>query len=286
MRYNNAIVVVVYNKKIEDSATLNTLVEHDFFNSKLVIHNNGPESIALQGKLAEKIEAKFKCVELINSLNNLPLSMLYNDFIRDNEEAGRFIILDDDSTITEAFARAVNYNEDDMELPRIISRVDGVTYYPIETKKVVTTERYLDHRTSYSIGSGMVINNSLVKKFQEHNVDLFDENYALYGVDVSVFRRIYQLIDKGEAFKIKSSSYIYHSLSRAEGKESPFRIRERLIDTAITTRRYPTVRLHIHLMKKLIINVIKLNGNNAASIIKAYLTGMHPRCKTMGSRQK
>lgn len=136
MRYDNAIVVVVYNKKIEDSATLNTLVEHDFFNSKLVIHNNGPESITLKGKLAEKIEAKFKCVELINSLNNLPLSMLYNDFIRNNEEAGRFIILDDDSTITEAFVRAVNYNEDDMELPRIISRVDGVTYYPIEAKKL------------------------------------------------------------------------------------------------------------------------------------------------------
>ncbi|WP_148877337.1 glycosyl transferase [Serratia marcescens] len=286
MRYDNAIVVVVYNKQIEDSITLNTLVEHDFFNSKLVIHNNGPKNITLQGKVAERIERKFKSVELINSLNNLPLSMLYNDFIRNNEGARQFIIFDDDSTVTKEFVSAANQNEDDMELPRIISRVDGVTYYPVEEKKIVTAERYLNPRASFSIGSGMVINNSLVKKFRKHGVALFDENYALYGVDVSIFRRIYQLIDRGEDFKIKSSSHIYHSLSRAEGKESPFRIRERLIDTAITTRRYPTLRLHIHLSKKLIINVIKLHGKNVASMIKAYLTGMHPRCKAMGPRQQ
>lgn len=286
MRYDNAIVVVVYNKQIEDSITLNTLVEHDFCNSKLVIHNNGPKNITLQGTVAEKIERKFKNVELINSLNNLPLSMLYNDFIRNNEGARQFIIFDDDSTVTKEFVSAVNQNEYDMELPRIISRVDGVTYYPIEDKKVVTTERYLNQRTSFSIGSGMVINSSLVKKFRKHGVELFDENYALYGVDVSVFRRIYRLIDRGEDFKIKSSSHIYHSLSRAEGKESPFRIRERLIDTAITTRRYPTLRLHIHFIKKLIISVIKLHGKNVASMIKAYFTGMHPRCKAMGPRQQ
>ncbi|AGP46915.1 hypothetical protein D3C81_20140 [compost metagenome] len=285
MQHDNAIVVVVYNKDIEDSITLNTLVNYDFHNSKLVIHNNGPKNITLGGDIARKINSKFKVVELVNCLSNSPLSMLYNKFIQDNIDAKQFIILDDDSTITEEFVQAINRNEADMELPRIISRTDHVTYYPIEKKKVVTVDRELDPRKSFSIGSGLVIHRSLVEKFQKHNISLFDENYALYGVDVSVFRRIYQLIDKGENFKIKTSSFLKHSLSRTEGKESPFRIKERLIDIAVTTRRYPTLRMHIHLLKKIAINLVGFQFDNVSSILKAYFTGMHPRCKAVVSHR-
>ncbi|RJF58393.1 glycosyl transferase [Serratia inhibens] len=285
MQHDNAIVVVVYNKDIEDSITLNTLVNYDFHNSKLVIHNNGPKNITLTGDIASKINDKFKVVELVNCLSNSPLSMLYNKFIQDNIGVKQFIILDDDSTITEEFVQAINCNEADMELPRIISRTDHVTYYPIEKKKVVTVDRELDPRNSFSIGSGLVIHRSLVEKFQKHNISLFDENYALYGVDVSVFRRMYQLIDKGENFKIKTSSFLKHSLSRTEGKESPFRIKERLIDIAVTTRRYPTLRMHIHLLKKIVINLVSFQFDNVSSILKAYFTGMHPRCKVVDSHR-
>ena len=170
MRYDNALVVVVYNKSIEDSITLNTLVEYDFLNSKLVIHNNGPKNISLVGDVARRLNDKFKDVELINCLSNSPLSILYNEFINNNLDAKQFIILDDDSTITDEFVRAINANEADMELPRIISRTDHVTYYPIEAKKVVTVDRELDPRTSFSIGSGLVIHHSLVEKFHKHNV--------------------------------------------------------------------------------------------------------------------
>jgi hypothetical protein len=286
MRYDNALVVVVYNKSIEDSITLNTLVEYDFLNSKLVIHNNGPKNISLVGDVARRLNDKFKDVELINCLSNSPLSILYNEFINNNLDAKQFIILDDDSTITDEFVRAINANEADMELPRIISRTDHVTYYPIEAKKVVTVDRELDPRTSFSIGSGLVIHHSLVEKFHKHNVSLFDESYALYGVDVSIFRRIYQLMDKGERFKIKTSSHLKHSLSRAEGKESPFRIKERLIDVAITTRRYPTLRMHVHLLKRILINLVSFKLDNVSSTIKAYLSGMHPRCKSISSRRR
>lgn len=284
MKHDNAMIVVVYNKKIADSITLNTLINYDFHSTNLVIHNNGPESISLDDEMAIAIGEKFKSVELINCLSNLPLSVLYNEFIRNNLGVEQFIILDDDSTITDEFVRAINANESDLELPRIVSRTDDLTYYPIEDKKIVTTDRELDPKTSFSIGSGLVIHRSLVEKFQKNNIDPFDENYALYGVDVSIFRRMYKLIEKGESFKIKTSSYLKHSLSRAEGKESPFRIKERLIDVAVTTRRYPTLRMHIHLLKKILIQLASFKFGNVSSMLSAYYTGMHPRCKSLISR--
>ncbi len=284
MKHDNAMIVVVYNKEIADSITLNTLVNYDFHSTKLVIHNNGPKNISLDAKMAITIGERFKAVELINCLSNLPLSVLYNKFIRNNLGVEQFIILDDDSTITDEFVRAVNSNESDLELPRIVSRADDLTYYPIEDNKIVTTDRELDPKTSFSIGSGLVIHRSLVEKFQKNNIDLFDENYALYGVDVSIFRRIYKLIDKGERFKIETSSYLKHSLSRTEGRESPFRIKERLIDVAVTTRRYPTLRMHIHLLKKILINLASFKFGNVVSMLSAYYTGMHPRCKSLTSR--
>lgn len=279
MKGENAIIVVVYNKEIANSITLNTLVNYDFHNTRLVIHNNGPKEISLCGDIAKKIGEKFKDVELINCLTNLPLSVVYNEFIHANLGVDQFIILDDDSTITDDFVNAINSNDSDLELPRIVSRADNVIYYPVEANKIISTDCELDPKTSFSIGSGLVIHRSLVEKFYRNNISLFDENYALYGVDVSIFRRIYQLIEKGESFKIKTSSYLKHSLSRTEGKESRFRIKERLIDVAITTRRYPTLRMHIHLLKKILINLASFQFGNVSSMLNAYCTGMHPRCK-------
>ncbi|HFV9295193.1 glycosyl transferase [Serratia fonticola] len=279
MACSNAVIVIVYNKKLEDSVTLNTMVHYDFHDTRLVIHNNGPEHVSLNGDLERKIKVKFKEVELINCLSNYPLSKLYNDFIAKNSNAKQFIILDDDSSITDEFVSAIFYNEVDLELPRIISRADDEVYYPIEGKTVVTVTCDLDPKTSYSIGSGLIINNSLVSKFQKHNIKIFDENFALYGVDVSLFRRIYQLINKGEIFKIRTSSYLKHSLSRTEGKESSFRVKERLIDVAVATRRYPSFRSHVYLSKKIMTNIVKFNFDNVYLILNAYFSGMHPRCK-------
>lgn len=44
-----------------------------------------------------------------------------------------------------------------------------------------------------SIGSGLVIYKSLVECFRKDNLKLFDERYALYGVDYSFFRRIQRI---------------------------------------------------------------------------------------------
>lgn len=279
MQCNNAMIVVVYNKKLEDSITLNTLINYDFQDTRLVIHNNGPENVTLDGDIKKEIISRFREVQLVNCLSNCPLSVLYNNFINDNYHSKKFIILDDDSTITDEFVNAILLNEVDLELPRIVSRSDGVIYYPIENKKVVTNNCDLDPRTSFSIGSGLVINHSLVSKFKKNNINLFDENFALYGVDVSLFRRCYQLIDKGEDFKIKTSSFIRHSLSRTEGKESPFRVKERLIDVAIATRRYPSFRSHISLLRKIFNHLMHLQLKNVYLIVNTYYTGIHPRCR-------
>ncbi|NBJ33775.1 glycosyl transferase [Serratia fonticola] len=286
MQCVNAIIIVVYNKKLEDSITLNTIMNYSFQSTKLVIHNNGPESTVLNSDMEKEIRKKFSDVQLVNCLSNYPLSMVYNDFIAENKDFCRFVILDDDSTITEEYYQAIISNEADLELPRIISRADGVIYYPVEAKHVVTVDRELNPRTSFSIGSGLIINQSLVSKFQKHNVKLFDEGFALYGVDVSLFRRIYKLVDKGESFNIRTSSFIMHSLSRTEGKESSFRVKERLIDLAVSTRRYPTIRLYSHLFRRIFFNLVKFEFSNVYLIINSYCIGMHSRCKEQLSRKE
>lgn len=279
MQHNSAIIVVVYNKKIEDSTTIKTISKYDFGQSILIIHNNGPENINLTGDVKLALEKSFKSVSVENCLSNLPLSIVYNNFIYKYNGAEQFVILDDDSTITESFALAIRRNDVDIELPRIVSRVDNVVYYPNSLGEVITSDAELDARTAFSIGSGMVIKHTVVEKFKNHNLDLFDENYALYGVDFSVFRRISKLIEVGEQFRLKTSSYIEHSLSRAEGQESPFRVKERLIDISITTRRYPTFRMHTHLIKKIFINILFFNFSNVFAILDSYFHGNHPRCR-------
>jgi GT2 family glycosyltransferase len=278
MQLYNAMIVVVYNKKIYDSTTLNTLTKFDLSNTDLIIYNNGPVKIDLARSKSDELDKSFNSVQLINDLSNLPLSKIYNDFIYEHRYAQQYIILDDDTTVTSNFIDAVNINSYDLELPRIVSVTDNIVYYPISFKKVVTQNCELDPKNSFSIGSGLIINKSFVEKFQKYDTKIFDEDFALYGVDVSLFRRMYKLIDKGESFKIRSSSYLEHSLSRVEGEESRFRIQERLLDLAISARKYPSLSLYYNFGKKFILNCILFDFDNIKLLLRGYFEGKHPRC--------
>lgn len=274
----NAIVVVVYNKTIAESTTINTLSNYFLKDSVLVIHNNGPKDIDF-GSDYERLKEKFLDVKIVNDISNSPLSILYNNFIAEYSDADKYVILDDDSTITDSFIQALRDSDYDLELPKIVSRTDNKNYYPISAGKVVTSEGFLPTQGTFSIGSGLIISRRTVDIFDSHKITPFDENFALYGVDVSIFRRIYKLNTQGETFKLRTQSHLLHSLSRTEGSESAFRIKERLIDVAVSTRRYPTFRMHVHLLKKLTLTVLNRNFSGAAALVGAYFYGKHPRCR-------
>ncbi|MFC3395027.1 glycosyl transferase [Brenneria rubrifaciens] len=279
--WSNIILVVMYNKTLQESTTLNTISCYKFTDTKIVIHNNGPREIIYEGEFSAKLGQCFdNQVELINCLDNLPLSYIYNEVFSKYQNVERFIILDDDTEISESFVDAIKNSRVDLELPKIISSGDNKIYYPVCKNKVVTTDADLNPASTLSIGSGLIINRTLVEKFKKHNLKLFDEHYALYGVDFSLFRRIYKIVGKGENVKIRSSSFLMHSLSRLDQNEhkNNFRTSERALDIAISARRYPTLYLYYKFLTGISSEFMKMNWGNVYNMIKAYLLGVHPRC--------
>ncbi|WP_409159189.1 glycosyltransferase family 2 protein [Pectobacterium sp. B2J-2] len=246
-----------------------------------MIQNNGPHEIDYDCELSVQLNQCFNNqVELINSVNNMPLSIIYNNLFLKYESAEKFILLDDDTEISVSFVQTIKSGYADLEVPKIISSSDRQIYYPICEDAVVTCDKDLDPISVLSIGSGLIINRTLIEKFNRHNLKLFDENYALYGVDYSLFRRIHQISGEGESIKIRTSSFLVHSLSRLDDslKKNKFRNIERALDVAITARRYPTFHLHYLLIRKFVAESMRMNWNNAYNIVKVYLLGRHPRC--------
>ncbi|MEF3090115.1 glycosyltransferase family 2 protein [Raoultella scottii] len=274
-----AFVIVLYDKKVNDSTTIKSLLLSGISDVTVVIHNNGPQKIELDSDLI--IESRCKNVELKlnNCTSNKPLSVIYNDFIEEYNHFDKFIIFDDDSEVTSSFIKAIYDCEYDVQLPLIISRIDGKIYYPMTYGKVVEGEGTFDPQCTHSIGSGLIIDKRVVDIFKSKATQLFDEHYALYGVDISFFRRIWLFSTQGDVFKFKTSSRLIHSLSRAEGEESTFRRKERLIDFAITVRHYPSARGWLSYGKRMLLNVLYLRFSDIHTMCDALIHGNHPRCR-------
>lgn len=98
-----SIIVVLYGKEISDSVTLNTLKCSRFFENKdqLVIVNNGPSYIKTDVPLVRELSLKFD-IEILNKINNEPLSSLYNWFL-EKYENDYYVIFDDDTTVPTDF---------------------------------------------------------------------------------------------------------------------------------------------------------------------------------------
>jgi hypothetical protein len=91
--FYNAFLVIIYNKTIDESETINTLMRFHYKNSQLTIYNNGPKEIIISDEKKLQFSNVFDKVNVINDLNNRPLSLVYNQFIEGNKEAKYFILL-------------------------------------------------------------------------------------------------------------------------------------------------------------------------------------------------
>lgn len=274
-----AILIVLYDKEICESTTIESLSELALTETKIVIHNNGPREISLPKEQAKIFNIKGIDFELINSIENKPLSVIYNEFINANLDCELFSIFDDDSYVSSDFVTIISNDSFDIELPKIMSRVDSKVYYPKVDKCIFYEDGSIIGSDVFSIGSGLTISNNVVKKFIKHKMDLFDEHYALYGVDFSFFRRLKKPQNKGEDFKISSNFTLLHSLSKAEVIQSKFRHDERLIDFALTVRHYPSPRLYLSFFKRIAMDLLRFNIGDIALVTKTYLTASHPRCQ-------
>ena len=273
------ILIVIYNKEVRDSSTFRTLILNGVHDLHIVIHNNGPEIIYLPPEIVSELELLNVTITLNNCIQNMPLACLYNEFIDFYADYDKFVLLDDDSTLTTSYMNSLYNNDYDIELPKIVSVVDGKTYYPISRDLVCINDDYLDPSTTISIGSGIIITRSFLEKFSKKGLKIFDEKYAFYGVDSSLFRRMWKLKREGQDFRIKSSSTIIHSLSRTEGPESIFRKNERLMDFAITMRHYPSFSGYLSLLKKGLKQLVTLKMKDFILMFRCFFSGIHPRSK-------
>ena len=111
--FDTAILVLLYNKEIEKSNTINSLVTSNclFENSKILIWNNGPNSIKEDGVIP-LLDLGYE-VEIKETLNNESLSVIYNEFI-DSIKSDKYIILDDDSALSSDFITAAAKSDVDI----------------------------------------------------------------------------------------------------------------------------------------------------------------------------
>jgi GT2 family glycosyltransferase len=274
-----AMLVVVYNKQLNQSTTLNSIMHFTHRLEHLSIVNNGPAAIDLADSFLAQLQAKHVKVELKNHLENKPLSWIYNEFINQLEHVDYYVLFDDDTEINAEYQQYVfSVKNIDLELPKIISVTDKVQYYPLCGGRVYTVNGMIDNGKNeiFSIGSGLVIAKQLKEKFKQKNIEMFDSRFALYGVDFSFFRKI-NLFFKHEKLLLSSNVTLNHGLSGAEKTMSAWRARERMFDEVLTIkyyRRYQILRFVKFLFKRMVVLQIGV----IIEALQVYFSGKHPRC--------
>ncbi|PKG37971.1 hypothetical protein [Psychromonas sp. Urea-02u-13] len=284
--YQLSILVVLYNTSIGESSTLNSLLNLmvSDFKIKLVIWNNGPKSIV---KLLDSCETFTGFdMSITETLHNESLSKIYNSFV-DSGDAHNYLILDHDSVLSQSYIdAALHSSTNQVSVPVIIC--SDIIRAPFVNKLAYNQEMTITNSDCIiSIGSGLVINKSVINEMRLQYGKVFDERFYLYGVDTTFFKRLNNFTDK-ELFNINILPPIVHSLSRYETEESGisnFRIVERSYDFGLSLRYYTAVYMVVPVILKSLFTSLNDKINHKKSVydfkivIKAYFTGKHYRTK-------
>lgn len=274
-----ALVVVVFGKKLEDSLTIKSLLNFDQAIDYLVIVNNGPNIITQDDEVLLAIRNKHKEVVLDNQIQNKPLSWIYNEFLK-KYNTGHYIFFDDDTEISKENEDFLfRLNGIDIEVPKIFATQDGEQYYPLVEGEVYKANGVINPCSDlYSIGSGLIVSANVKEIFKNNNLEVFDSRFALYGVDISFFRKINYLKKKNIDLKISSFISINHSLSRTEGSIAEWREIERLYDEVLSIKYYLNYK-YLRLFKFISKQCLKGNWCRISLTLNIYRDGYHPRCK-------
>jgi len=271
------ILVVLYDVDVLSSETIKSLMIHldnkySVINKKILVFNNGPSKVSVDYNCFEAFDEKNFILE--NNINNVPLSILYNDVIS-RYKCDRYAILDHDSVVSEDYIAQLDDESYDICVPRIKSLSDDIIYYPFSDNKIITVDSTLNAKNCYSIGSGLLISKRVTEKLFTTYNNVFDECYALYGVDVTFFKRINKIRDQD--IKIICRGELLHSLSRVDAVENKFRQMERALDYGITARRYPSLRRSFGLMREVFTKFFGFRFHQLKYTLVGFLLGAHPR---------
>jgi hypothetical protein len=234
---NASFLVLIYNKEICESKTLNSLLESNvkFNNCNLVIWNNGPKH--LKDKDLLMLEEKGFSCQLVETIENIALSKIYNQFI-EKSEACKYVILDDDSVLNDGYLNcAITSKIDKISIPPIV--VDRIITGPLINNRIYDNSfNYEKIHTVVAIGSGIILGRDILKTISSKYKNVFDEDFYFYGVDSSFFYRINKL---DLVTNVEICDSIEHSLSRLEEESEgikSFRRKERSYDLGLQIRKY------------------------------------------------
>lgn len=279
-----AILVLLYNKEMKDSSTLNSLMKStvQYSKAKIVIWNNGPKKLDITA--CPELSHLGYQIEVVETISNDSLAVIYNRFIKANS-AKKYILLDDDSELSEEFISAsANSQPEHLSLP-VITNNGKVQYPSIDRKRYSSKTTIKDHSRVTTIGSGLVIGINIVNALNQHYKSVFDERFYLYGVDTTFCLRVNE---SNQVKNIQLISGFDHSLSKLESestKMNNFRRIERSYERGLKLRYYVPLPRAIFLLLKTATSALKrrLVGKRYQVrflyVLKAFLSGKHYRNK-------
>lgn len=192
-RNNLVILIVLYNKDLTNSQTLNSVLkwnnEKKDIISQLIIWDNSPRMLPKeQRNFIESNMPKTK-ISFLGDGNNYALSSIYNSVIRQlNNEDGWLMLLDHDTTVNDSIVDSMKsavceQNCPNLLLPKIYYSNNlvspGKQFYFLgrHLKRISSGFHKSKHMTA--INSGMIINIQYLKdKFPGYNEDI-----KFYGTD-------------------------------------------------------------------------------------------------------
>lgn len=193
-----AVLVVLYETVIEESYTLNCLLDQALKKFKLFIWDNSRKPISLADQQALRI--KFDDISYNSTPQNIGLSVIYNDMLAtcaDNYDL--LIIFDQDSFFEKNYLETIvhDYKKSNVYavyVPLVFSRLK---YHsprpdmPIIRRfwKASGGRDYSSVLRLNSINSGNALNINVLRSIKFR----FDENLKFYGVDNFLFRSLYKM---------------------------------------------------------------------------------------------
>ncbi|MBE3667212.1 hypothetical protein BOO35_19335 [Vibrio navarrensis] len=270
-----SILVVLYNKEISDSSTINNLVSsnEDLSRTKLIIWNNGPNKVI---DTTSSLENKFNEVFLVETLENLPLSGIYNAFMK-NYISDYYMFLDDDSSVTDSYLSVINDQSDaGLFVPVLVMNGNVVSPKPDNKGGLDYIPEKIDGLVA--MGSGLILSRELSDCIIKKYGDCFDNRFYFYGVDTSLFYRIKRLHLENEVSIVQGFEHSVSTFKKENTKVKKFRQLEASYSLGLKLRYYPSIKIFATFFRMSFLRFFRLSNRvTFFYVLKAYASGKHYR---------
>ncbi|MBA0218978.1 MULTISPECIES: hypothetical protein [Pectobacterium] len=286
---NITTIVILYNSRIIESETLQSITDCSLDNISLTINiwNNGPillEENDIQNFFSTCASKNIN-VRIYQDTRNLALSKVYN-FISKERNYNFISILDQDTSLPTRFFQNIHLHRDrDIIVPIIIAEKDGILVqnYPhvYGDDETLINEGKVKVRIN-SVMSGITLSARMIRKIVNFRKYAFEERLAFYGIDSDLFRTINLMLDSGIPIEIYCINNVHHSFAifNPEEATSSFRNMEIFYFKFFIRQAY-SKKSTLSTLWVCIRDFLRLKNNleKTKNLIKFTLNGAHPRSK-------